>query len=664
MAGIIASGIGSNLDVASLVQQLMKAESAPLAKLATKEAAAQVKISALGSFRGALSGFQGALKALTDPSSFTVMKSGIGDATVASVSASDKAGEGSYSLEVTNLAKSQKLSTGTFSSLTEPVGSGTITIQYGTYDSTANSFSVNGERGSQSITIDGAHTSLAGVRDAINEAKVGVTASIINDGSGYRLVMSAKDTGAANSVRLSVTDDDGDPNDASGLSRLAYDPTASAGTGKNMSQLMAAEDATMIIDGLTVKSSSNTVSNVIDGVTLSLLKTNAGSPTKVTVSEDTSGVSKAIDSFVKAYNDLNKTIKDLTAYNPETKQAAALQGDAGLRSIASDIRNGLSDFASGNVGSYKGLAQIGLTFDRSGNLKLDSGKLSAALADDPTGVQALFANAAKTDDPLVSYVGSSATSKAGNYPLEITSLATRGSLTGSSAAGLTINGTNDTLSLKVDGTSLTVKLAQKTYASHSELMAELQSKINGSTNLKNAGGGVTVSDTGGGVFNLTSAKYGSKSTVTVSGNAALNLFGTPTSTDGTDVAGTIGGALATGKGQRLTGTGVAEGLEIDITGGATGSRGTLQYGVGVAGQLDEMMTKLLGSKGLLAARTENLQGQVKQIEADRERVTERLTQVEARYTKQFNALDQQLSATQSLSAYLSQQLAALPKSGG
>jgi len=662
MAGIQATGLGSNLDVGGLVDKLMTIEQVPVDKMNAKIGATQVKVSAYGSFRSVLSQFQATLKSLADPTNFKIGKASVEDPTVATASASATADPGSYSLEVTALAKAQKLSSGgVFSAITDVVGTGTLSIQYGTYDPAgAGSFTLNGDKGTQTIEIDPAHSTLAGVRDAINAAKGGVSASIINDGSGFRLVVSARDTGAANSLKISVTDGDLGNSDASGLSTFAYDPTAAVGSGKNMSQLMAAQNATLLVDGLLVSKASNTITDVIGGTTLSLLKTNIGTPTKFTVSADTAVAQTAVDNFVKSYNELNKTINDLTKFGVEAKDRGPLQGDATLRSVASDIRNGLTAIVSGAVGIYKALPQVGLTFDRNGALSVDSVKLQAALKADPIALQSLFANAGVTDDPLVSYAGSTSASKPGSYTVNVSQLATRGSLVGSAAAGLTIDGTNDTLSFSINGVATSVKLAQKTYASHSALIAELQSKVNGSSTLVTAGASVNVSAASG-VLTLASVRYGSASTVAITGGTGAEyLFGTtPTLNAGVDVAGTFGDNAGVGSGQRLTGTGSTDGLKADVLGGATGERGTLRYGVGIAGNLDAMITKLLSAKGLIAAKNETMAAQVKQYTAQVTTLEARIEVTRARYTKQFNSLDSQLSAMQSTSAYLAQQLASL-----
>jgi flagellar hook-associated protein 2 len=663
MAGIQATGLGSNLDVPTLVAKMMQVDQLPAAALDKKEAAVQVKISAYGTFRGSLGTFQGALEGLADPSIFNVSKGSIDDTSVASITTNSTAPAGSYSFEVTNLAKQQKLASGVFQATTDTVGTGSLTIQYGTYDNTsnANSWSLNGNRATQSVQIDAAHSSLQGVRDAINAANIGVSANIVNDGQGFRLVVSSKDTGSANGLKISVGGDGSGDTDVTGLSQLAYDPTAVAGAGKNMTQIMAAEDAKLTVDGLAVTKSSNTISDVIAGTTINLLKTNTGAPTKLNITSDSSAVFTQVDTFAKAYNDLNKTIKDLTKYDAATQTASPLLGDSAVRAVATNIRDGLTKMVSGSVGSFKALPQIGISFDRDGNLLVDKAKLSAAMKADPNAVQGLFTSIGVTDDSLIKYSGNTTASKAGNYALNITQVATQGMVVGTAPVqNLVIDNTNDTLSLTVNSVSTTVSLAHATYASQAALMAEVQSKINGSSALQTANASVSLKADTSNILTLASTIYGATSKVTITGNGADNLFGlNPTVSAGADVAGTIGGLAATGAGQRLTGTGAAGGLKLDVLGGVAGDRGSLRYGVGLAGQLDQMITNLMGSKGLLATRTDSLQKQVKQIDTDRTALNVKLDAAEKRYTATFNSLDQQLTDMQTQSASLAQQLASI-----
>ena len=183
---LASPGIGSGLDINGIVSKLMQAESRPLTALDSKEAKQQTQLTAFGSLKGALSSFQNSLTALSSPAKFNAISASITDNTLANVSATSAAVTGSHSIEIQALAQAQKLKSANFLTTDANVGSGTITIQFGTYN--AGTFTLNPDKSAKSITISSGNSSLAGVRDAINQAKAGVTASIINDGSGYRLL--------------------------------------------------------------------------------------------------------------------------------------------------------------------------------------------------------------------------------------------------------------------------------------------------------------------------------------------------------------------------------------------------------------------------------------------------------------------------------------------
>ncbi|HEY2734806.1 MAG TPA: flagellar filament capping protein FliD [Polyangiales bacterium] len=660
---ISGAGLGSNLDVTGLVAKLMAAEQGPLTQIQTKEAAVQVQITSFGTFRGALSSFQGTLSGLETAASYSASKASFGDPTVASANVSSGADAGSHTLEVTSLASAQRLKSGTaFNNITDNVGTGTLTINFGSYDSGTNAFTENDKRGAVTVAIDSAHSSLAGVRDAINAANVGVNASIVNDGTGNRLVLASSSTGTTNGLSISVADDDGNNTDASGLSQLAFDPTQAAGSGKNMTQVVAATDANFLLDGISISKQSNTVTDVLAGTTLNLLKTNAGSPTTLNITQDTSQVTSAVNAFVQGYNALNKSVQQLTAYDTSTSTPTAgpLLGDATVRSMTEQIKSKLGQIVSGVNGGYKALAQIGITSDSSGNLQVDSDKLQQALTSNPGAVQALFATSGSTDDPLVTYNASSATTPAGLYSLNVSQLATQGKTVGSSAAGLTIDSTNDALTVAINGVTTSVTLNHGTYANADALATELQSQLNGSAALSSANISTTVSNTNG-VLTLTSNQYGSTSTVSLAGgNAQSNLFGSgATQTDGLDVAGTIGGVTAVGSGQSLLGT---NGLSLTINGGTTGDRGNIHYTQGVAVQLDSMLSNFLGTNGVLASRTNSLNAQVTELDKETADENAALAAKQAAYTQQFTTLDQLITTMNSTMSYLTQQLSSLNSS--
>jgi flagellar hook-associated protein 2 len=661
-------GIGSNLDVNGIVSQLMSVERQPIAALEKKEASFLAKLTAFGTLKGALSSFQSAVKGLSDVSKFQSLKVTTADATIATATARAGATPGTYSLEVTKLAQAQKLTTAGQASTSTSVGNGTLTFDFGTitggsFDSstgkyTGSTFTTNGA-GTKTVTIDASNNTLSGIRDAINSAKIGVSATIVNDGgaSPYRLVLTEESTGQTNSVKISVS------GDAALSNLLAHDPGA-APAGQALSEKMTAQNAEFKVDGISISKSTNTVTDVIHGVTLNLLKETT-SASKITVAADTAAVSTAVDQFVKAYNQINQTLKDLSAYNTTTKTASILTGDATVRSIQTQIRNTLNVAVPGGASSFSTLSQIGISTKKDGTLTVDSTKLQTAMESNFNEIAGLFAAVGKTSDSLVSFAGSTSKTASGAYAVNVSRVATQGKIVGDVAtpASLTIDGTNNTLEVQLDGTTATVTLASATYASAAALAAEVQSKINGVSGFSSASSAVTVSESGG-VLTLTSSRYGSGSKVSITGgNGKANLIGSGTITDGLDVAGTINGASGTGSGQFLTGaTGDAsEGLKLQITGTATGARGTVNFSRGYASQLSDLIDKQLGTNGLISSRTEGIDSSIKTITKSKERLATRLLEVEKRYRAQFVALDTAMANMTKTSAFLQQQLANLPK---
>lgn len=655
---ISSAGIGSGLDVSSIVSQLMALERRPLTTLDTKEAKLQSQLTAYGSLKGALSSFQSAVAALANPAKFSAVTASLADTSVATVSASSAATAGSYAVEVQTLAQAHKLKSGTFAATSTAVGSGTITIQFGTYSGGV--FTLNPDKAAGTIIIDSSKSSLAGVRDAINAANVGVSASIVNDGTGNRLVVASKDSGVANALKITVSDDDLANTDNSGLSQLVHD--ASTGGTTNLTQTVAAQNAALVIDGISISKASNTITDAIEGVTLNLLKANTPGTTTLSVARDSAGIQGAVQSFVKTYNDLNKTIADLSKYDAANKRASTLTGEATIRAVQSQLRGLFNASLSTAGGGLNTLSEIGITFQKDGTLKLDSSKLSTVLADGTKDVSTLFAAVGKPTDSLVSFAGSTVDTKNGAYALSVTQLATQGKAVGGGDAVLTIGaGSNDSLNLTVDGVAASVTLAAGTYTA-AALAAEIQSKINGVTALSSAGIGVSVTQSAG-VLSVISNRYGSASTVLITGGTAkADLFGTQTETAGVDVAGTIGGNIATGSGQTLTGSGDSSGLALMVTGGATGARGSVSFARGYAYELDKLVGKMLENDSLLDGRMDGINASIKSIGTQREALTRRLEGIEKRYRAQFTALDTMMASMTKTSNFLTQQLANLPGS--
>ena len=667
--GLSSAGIGSNLDVDGIVTKLMSVEQKPLTSLNKKEASFQAKLSGFGTLKGALSQFQTAVRGLSDISKFQGVRATVGDASVATVSGTAAAKPATYSLKVTQLAQAQKLvAAGTASDIT-PIGNGVLTFDFGTIAGTpdawgksppppATTFASSGS-GTKTVTIDASNNSLAGIRDAINSAGVGMTATIVNDGgaSPYRLALTSNSTGKASSVKISVADvPDGVLPPTALSSLLAHDPAGS----QALSETSAARNSEFSIDGIAVSKANNSVSDVIAGVTLNLLKENPLTATAVTVARDTAAVNTAVNTFVKAYNDISQNLRDAAAYNAATGSAAILNGEASVRSMQAQIRGVLTTPIAGGATTLSRLSQVGVTMQKDGLLSVENGKLSAALESNFGDFAGLFAAAGKTTDSLVSYTGTSSSTVPGSYAVKVDTIATKGYTVGSAAAGLDITALNNTLDVKLNGISATITLSVKVYATAAELAAEIQSKINGVAAFSSTGSAASVTETNG-VLSITSNTYGATSSVVVTGVGAADLKLDSTGANvvtGVNVAGTINGAPASGSGQLLTASGgdPSAGLSIMISGGATGARGTVNFSQGYAFQFDKMTTSMLSETGPLSSRTEGIAASIKTLNKNRADITARLATVEKRYRAQFTALDLTISRMNTTSTFLAQQL--------
>lgn len=460
------SGIGSVLDVNTIVSNLMSVEKAPLTKVATQKTAYQSQISAYGTLKSALSTFQTSVNALSSLSKFNAQSVTSSNTSVLTATSSGSATVGSYDISVSQLAKSQKLSVGGFSSVSDVVGTGSLTISFGTFTPevavpfAASSFTPNAAKADLNITIDSSNNTLAGVRDAINAADASVTATIVNDGTTNRLVITSKDTGEVNSLKIAVADGDGNNLDASGLSKLAYDPQAAAGNGKNLSVLQDAKNSILKIDGIDIVKSSNSITDAIEGVTLNLVGLTSGSALNLSVATNQDAVKTSVTSFVDAYNKLDTTLRNLTKFDETGQANGALLGDSTARSVINQIR-AVMNTAIANGSSINSLTQIGVTFQRDGKLSLDSTKFASAVSSNFNDIASLFAATARATDPQVSFVSSTSKTKEGTYAISVTQLGStllnaQGTINGVAAAGssTTLRG-----ALGDDSEGLTVNVA-------------------------------------------------------------------------------------------------------------------------------------------------------------------------------------------------------------
>lgn len=656
-SGISAS---TNFDIDAIVSSLMTVEQRPAVLLSEQKTSYQAKISAYSTLQSSLSTFQTALANLASGSKFKVQAATSGNSDIFTATSNGNATVSNYAIKVGQLAQSHKIATSSFADTKAAVGTGTMTITLGNYDAVSNTFTANPEKAAKSITITAANNSLAGIRDAINAGDMGVTASIVNDGvNGGKLVLTSKESGAVNSIRVSVADADGDNTDMSGLSSLAYDPTAGAGAGKNMTELQAAKNAQLNIDGIDVESASNVVTGVLEGITLNLFKASADT-VSLDVTKDTDKITEAVNAFVKAFNDFNTTVRNLTKFDESTtdytqKKSGVLLGDATARSISTQIRGMLAQTVSSG-GEFTSLSQIGVTFQRDGSLAVDSTKLKNAVETNFDDIAKLFIATGASGDADISFAGTGSKTQSGSYAVNITQAATKATLTGNAGPDLNIvAGVNDTLDMKIGDRTYNLTIPAGNYASAEALAASLQSQFVG------AGLGTEVSVEGG-MLKLTAASYGSDNLLEVTGGTS-SLFGnSPLYQAGLDVAGTINGAAATGRGQILTAAepgNAAQGLMLLVQGNVTGDRGLVNVSVGYASQLNNLIKEMVSDTGILAAKTEGINDSIKRLTKQEENLQVRLTAIEARYRSQFVALDALMTQMQNTQSYITQQLAAI-----
>lgn len=389
---ISSPGIGSGLDIGSLISQLVAAEgSASANRLNLREAEYQGDISAYGSLKGALSLFQTAVQNLQEVSDFQVRSATSSSADIFTATADETADVSQYGIEVVQLAQAHKLITTDGYAATDTVGAGVLTLTQGTE--------------SFALTISATDT-LTEIRDAINSAddNTGVAASIINvdDGVGgteQKLIFTATSTGLENAITISVTDEDLNDTDALGLSRLV---------NANLIEPAVALDGQIKVDNQLVSSNNNTFVGVIDGITISAKNIGAGET--LAISQDKASVTSKINVFIANYNGLVDTFNALGSYDVTTKTGGILIGDATLRGVQNSIRREISSSISGLTGSFSTLAELGITTDDVGKLSIDDDRLNNALDSNFDEVGELFAannGLANTLDTVIEgYIGS------------------------------------------------------------------------------------------------------------------------------------------------------------------------------------------------------------------------------------------------------------------
>ena len=494
MAAVSSLGIGSGLDLNSLLAGLKTAEQVPLAAIQTKQTSYTTKLTAYGQLGSALGALQTAAAALAKPELYTGVKASSSATDVLTASAGASASNGSYALNVTQLTQAQSLATTGIASATTAIGTRTassvVTIQFGTISSAvmdgdgkyplATPNPVTGKYNGATFTPNAlpvvaaqftiaAGSTLTEIAKKINEtADLGVTASIVNDGSAApsRLVLTSTNTGETSSMKITVdgaVDDD--------LSKLLSNNPTGADTAQ-LQQTVTAQNTKLTVNGIAITSASNTVAGAIQDTTLSVLKTGTST---LSVKQDADSVKTAVTTFVNAYNNLQGMAKKLTAFDAASKSGAVLLGDSTLRNIQVGIRSAMTSVQAGD-GSGSGLtmlSQIGVTFEKDGSLAIDSTtsnvaspvKLATVLSSNMSGVAKLF----------------SGTGGVGGYGAQLSSLLTSYTSTTSgtlTAATKGINTTLDVLGKQYTATSVRAEATVARYKAQFTQLDVMMSRMN------------------------------------------------------------------------------------------------------------------------------------------------------------------------------------------
>lgn len=589
--------ISNQIDVASIVDGLMKLEHQPVDKLQTQANALQSKVSAYQSLNTKLSAMSDKVNTIlygkteapfTQPYSFEdrLSKSVFAKCTATSSDESKLTAEASnvnvsgiYNLTVSSLAQAQaSKSTGLADKDTTSVGIGSITINIGQKDPAT-------------IAIDASNNTLWGLQRAINDAKLGITATVVNDGSAtpYKLLISSESTGTANAFTISTN--------------------LSGGSAISFSNSQTAEDAEFVVNGISIKKSSNTIDDVINGVTLKLKDKTTG-PVKLNLANDQDSVVSAINDLVTTYNSVNYYINGQFTYNASTKSAGVLAGDATLRDVQSKLQAQLAQGISNRYTSLGVTGQAGLEFNRDGSLTLNETKFRDALSSDFTSVAALFlgdgtvAGKATASDRRVTYDTKTDKTQSGTYDVTINSLAEQASAIGKQ--DITSLGANETLSISDGTTTALVDLKQD------DSLDAILIKIN--TTFSTQGIAATASKDGTGKIKIATSGYGSSQELTIfsdqyNADGTTGFGTTPITVNGKDIAGKIGDHNATGKGFSLTGAEPPEqGLSLSIAQTTLGGYGKVTVAPDAEGV--EGSSILLNLASMLHGITDSLSGPI------------------------------------------------------
>ncbi len=614
-------GIASGLDTANIVEQLMALERQPIKRIEQQKARLSTVGDAWTQVSTKLSSLRSAIDQISRADRFdSLHKVSSSNPDAVAVSASGKVGEGQLSFTVNQLAtRMQRSSADSFEGLDAAIGGRELVID------------------GVDITAElGENATLADLVEAVNDAGLDVRASALQVTPGnYQLVLDAKNTGTVGEFAVE-----------------------SSGWSNGFGVTQAAQDAELTVGGITVTRSSNTIDDLVEGATITLNATTTG-PVTITSERDIDGAVDKVKGFVDAVNGVLGTLKTMTAYDPESRQAGPLQGSSEARQLMTNLRDAISRPMAGLTGSDALASSLGISLTRDGTLEFDEAKVRQAFQDDFAGAAAKLARSGSTTTDAAQYLSSTSATQPGTYGVEITQAAAVASATGDAYVQPGLGEERTIRITRGNGTFTDVTLTSA-HTNAEEAAARIRAMLEAA--------GVNAFDVtaDGNALRIDTLAYGSAARFTITevdGNGEAtggDAFGLAQGeVTGTDVAGTIGGEAATGSGRTLTGAaGDAQGLSIRVDGNP--GNFDVTWTRGVIGTLGAELSRAEGVTGTVARARASLTAQREIYQTRIEGMERRVEMREATIRRQFVAMESMLGQLNSQGQWLSQQLAGLP----
>ncbi|MFT5082225.1 MAG: flagellar hook-associated protein 2 [Lentisphaeria bacterium] len=682
-------GAGSGIDTNNIVKQLTEIErSAPQQRIDSKRELTETRISDYGLMSNALSTLQEFAATIVDKEALFSKTASFTESTaLVPAGLTTDVEPGVYNFTVEDIAQSQAVSFAGLADDDDAVGEGTLTFNFGDFtrdvDDRATAFVQDTDHDSFTITIDSENNSLKGLRDAINDADKGVQASIIFDGSSYRLSILAE-SGANNEVEI-VANEGGlptDDTDATGLSRFAFNETMDD-FATQVYETQIGNDAELTINGLTVYRSTNIITDVVEGLSLDVLKADPGVKVTVTVEDDKAFAEQNIRDFVEIYNEFLEAVEPLFSIREETdddgekiKVEGSLSKDSLAKSILSRIRTNISNVIPGLANSdLTSLTNVGIRTELDGTLSINEKDFTASFEDNFDDVQKLFSPQTSSTSGDIDVTSFGKNTVAGTYDVVISVNPSKGFLNGGTitAPGAPADfpnydttGLDYTFKIKVNGNeSDSITLPAAVYADEDAMAAALQSGINADTSLQENGSSVVVAfDSGSNRFVFTSNQYGASSTVSITettdeADSDLGLA-VASGTSGIKVSGTVNGVAGFGSANVLLPAlgEPGEGLAMII--GESATTATVNFSRGFAGELDELIKVFLENNGLVKTREASLENDLDSLDDDQDRLDVKMTAFQDRLLQQFIAMERIINGLNSSGSFLDSLIDTLP----